>query len=78
MAEIISRVGRLSPGEYWVEDVTCGVQVGWINRDSVTGRWYVLDGDFERCAGPFRTLKEAAAEVDEVLASEFGIGSPAN
>jgi hypothetical protein len=78
MVEVVSRIGRLAPGEYWVEDVICGVQVGWVNRDPSDRQWYILDDGFERRAGPFRTLKDAATCVEDVLRSEFGVGSPAN
>ncbi len=78
MSETVWEIGQLGPGEYWVEDVTTGVQVGWVNRDEQDGSWCVLDTDFRRRAGPFRTLKEAVAAATDALADQFGIGSPAN
>jgi hypothetical protein len=78
MREIISRIGRLSAGEYWVEDVLAGVQVGWVNRDDGDKKWYVLDESFERKAGPFRTLAEAMSNAEDALRDGFGVGSPAN
>jgi hypothetical protein len=78
MNEIISRIGFLSAGEYWVLDVLAGVQVGWVNRDKYDKKWYVLDGSFVRKAGPFRTLAEARKNAEDALREEFGIGSPAN
>ena len=78
MREIISRIGRLSAGEYGIEDVLSGVQVGWINRDESDNKWYILDNDYQRKAGPFDTLAEANSNVEDVLGDKFGIGSPAN
>jgi hypothetical protein len=78
MNEIISRIGFLSAGEYWVLDVLADVQVGWVNRDKDDRQWYVLDTSFERKAGPFRTLAEARSCAEDTLREEFGIGSPAN
>lgn len=78
MSEIISRIGFLSAGEYWVEDVLAGVQVGWVNRDANDKKWYILNDSYERKAGPFQTLAEAKSKAEAVLKDEFGIGSPAN
>jgi hypothetical protein len=78
MSEIIIEIGRLSAGEYWVEDVLAGVQVGWVNLSDDDNKWYILDSTFIRKAGPFRTLSEAKANVEDALRDEFGEGSPAN
>jgi len=78
MSEIIIEIGRLSAGEYWVEDVLAGVQVGWVNLSDDDNKWYILDSVFARKAGPFRTLSEAKANVEDALRDEFGVGSPAN
>jgi hypothetical protein len=78
MIKILWRIGRLNPGEYWIEDAPAGVQVGWVNRDENDGNWYVLDSDHKRRAGPFRTLREARAVVEDALRNEFGVGGPAN
>ena len=78
MADFVVGIGRVSQGEYWVEDVSSGVQVGWVNRDDGDGHWYILDDDYVRQGGPYRTLKEARAQAGNVLRGEFGVGSPAN
>jgi hypothetical protein len=78
MVEILWTMGRLEAGNYWIEDVHTGVQVGWINRDENDRNWYVLDSDFGRKAGPFITLREAKEAVEDALKDEFGIGSPGN
>lgn len=78
MSEILWQVGRLNPGEYWIEDLTTHVQVGWISRNKGDGKWYLYDSGYGQRAGPFRTIKDASAEIETVLAGEFGIGSPAN
>ena len=75
--DISCSVGRLSSGEYWVQDDFADVQVGWINRDE-DGKWFILDDVLKERAGPFRTLRDATKCVEDVLADEFNIGSPAN
>ena len=77
MSEIICQIGRLSGGEYWVEDVLAGVQVGWVNQSDDDKKWYILDCSYSRKAGPFNTLAEAKASVEDALRAEFGVGSPA-
>jgi len=72
MSEILWRVGRLNPGEYWIEDLTTHVQVGWISSNKGDGRWYLFDASYEMRAGPFRTIKEAEKHIDTKLADEFG------
>ena len=82
MAESMKRVGRMEAGLYWIEDVFAGVQVGWIKRGDDDKKWYVTDMDYnmdyKNKAGPFETLEEADAEIENALDDEFGIGSPAN
>lgn len=75
--DVISKVGRLTPGEYWVNDDATDVQVGWISRKGNQG-WFIFDSAHNKRAGPYQTLREASDCVEEVLADEFNVGSPAN
>lgn len=66
-------IGRISKGEWWVEDVINGVQVGWILKKPEG--WIVTNAEFEPKAPPFRRLREARDLAEDLLQDECGQGN---
>ena len=78
MRELLWDVGELNPGEFWVEDLSTQTQVGWITQSKNDGQWFIRDMSYTELGGPFPTKQKAMETIEELLANEFGVGSPAS